>query len=88
MLGESSRLEGLMARQPLSVPVSLMLVIAGIAIIHYVFHSHGWIWNGGNAARDIWQHLPVMSRAAVVGGLILNAWGVGGLVNGLVAKKP
>ncbi len=65
-----------------------MLFIVGAAAVYYVFHSNGWTWGGSLRIDVIWQHMSVTSRAVTVGGLVMNAWGLGGLVNGLVAKRP
>lgn len=76
-----------MARQPLSVPVSLMLLVVGAATVYYVFHSNGWTWSGSIPVDVLWKHLSLISRAVTVGGLIMSAWGLGGLINGLAAKR-
>jgi hypothetical protein len=73
-------------RRQLSVPVSLMVIIAGAVLSYYILHSRGWSWNGTVSLSETFRHLTLLQRALVVAGLILNAWGLGGLVNGVTAK--
>lgn len=73
-------------RRQLSVPVSLMVIILGAVLSYYILHANGWSWNGSVSFSETFRHLPLLQRALVVAGLILNAWGLGGLVNGLTAK--
>jgi hypothetical protein len=77
-----------MPRQAPSVPVSLMILIAGAAISYYVLHSQGWSWNGNLPIVEVWKRLSPTSRLVAIVGLILNAWGLGATVNALVAKPP
>ena len=78
-----------MPKAQLSVPVALIIVAAGVALMYYVLRANGW-----SPARDVdlsrlFQRLSIMSRAAVVAGLVATAWGTGALLNGLVAaRKP
>jgi hypothetical protein len=76
-----------MARQTLSAPVSLILIIVGIVLMYSVLHAHGWNLYGGIPLAGIYRTLPMLSRALVVGGLIITAWGSGALINGLVRQK-
>jgi hypothetical protein len=69
----------------LSVPVFLMVIVAGAALSYYVLSSNGWSWNV--APGDFYRRLPIASRALVIAGLVLNAWGLGSLWSALARKK-
>jgi hypothetical protein len=74
-------------RRQLSVPVSLTVIIIGAVLSYYILHTNGWSWNGTVALADVYRHLPVVSRALVIAGLVMNAWGLGGLLSALGRKK-
>ena len=76
-----------MSRQPMSVPVSFMVLIAGTALSYYVLHSQGWSWNGNLPMVEVWQRLSMGSRLAAVLGLMMSAWGLGAVLNGLLTKR-
>lgn len=76
-----------MAKQPLGVPVSLILLIGGALVIYYILHSNGWTWGGSVPVDLMWKHLSLTYRALTVGALIMTTVGLGGLVNGIGAKK-
>ena len=72
-----------MARQHMSIPVALMIMIVGGAAVYWAFSSHGW------PASDpvvLWRSFPVALRLVVVAGLIANAWGLGGLLDSLIRR--
>lgn len=58
----------------------------GAVLSYYILNSRGWSWNGMVSLSETFRHLPLQQRALVAAGLILNAWGLGGLVNGLTGK--
>jgi hypothetical protein len=73
-----------MARQPMSVPIALMLFIVSGLVAYWVFSSHGW------PAIDVvtlWHNFPTALRTVVVGTLIANAWGLGGLIDALLRRR-
>ena len=72
-------------RKQLSAPVSLMLVVIGFALIYYVFHTNGWSWNGEDSLGYVYRGMLYQSRVLVVVGFIMTAWGVGSLINALLA---
>ena len=75
-----------MARQ-LSVPVSLIFIVIGVALMYYILHSHGWSLAGGAPLGGVFRTLPFFSRALVVAGLILTAWGTGALLSATTRPK-
>ena len=76
-----------MARRQMSVPVSLMLIVAGGTVEYYILGSHGWSLTGAVPWRELFQQLSIMGRMLVVAGLIASAWGTGAVVNALVRKQ-
>lgn len=74
-------------RRQLSVPVSLMVIIIGAALSYYIVHANGWSWSGTVALADVYKRLPALSRALVVAGLAMNAWGLGSLLSALAGKN-
>jgi hypothetical protein len=70
----------------MSVPVSFMVLIAGTALSYYVLHGQGWSWNGNLPMVEVWKRLSMSSRLVAVLGLMMSAWGLGGVVNGLLTK--
>jgi len=62
-------------RRQLSVPVSLMVIIIGAVLSYYILHANGWSWSGTVSLSETFRHLPLLQRALVVAGLILNTWG-------------
>jgi hypothetical protein len=75
-----------MSRQPMSVPVSFMVLIAGTALSYYVLYSQGWSWNGNLPIVEVWKRLSLSSRLMMVLGFMMSAWGLGGALNGLLTK--
>jgi hypothetical protein len=74
-------------RKQLSVPVSLMVMIVGAILSYFVVHSNGWSWNGSIALADVYRRLPIASRALVIVGFIMNAWGLGSLMSALAGRR-
>ena len=74
-------------RVQLSVPVSLMVIIIGFILSYYILHTNGWSWNGSVALADIYRRLPILSRALVIVGFVLNAWGLGSLLSALTRRS-
>ena len=78
-----------MPKPHLSVPVALIIVVAGVALMYYVLHANGWSPAGDVELSRMLQRLTIMSRVAVVAGLVATAWGTGALINALfAARKP
>jgi hypothetical protein len=71
----------------LSAPVSLMVIVIGAALSYYVLHANGWNLNGDASLSYIYRGLPFQSRALVVVGFVLTAWGMGSLINALLAGR-
>jgi hypothetical protein len=76
-----------MAKPTLSVPVSLMFIVVGAVLMYYILHAHGWNLSGGAPLGGVFRTLPVSSRALVVAGLIITAWGTGALLSGLARPR-
>jgi hypothetical protein len=76
-----------MSRRPMSVPVSFIVLIAGTALSYYVLHSQGWSWNGNLPIVEVWKRLSMSSRLVVALGFMMSAWGLGGVLNGLLVKR-
>jgi hypothetical protein len=76
-----------MMRPTLSVPVSLIFIVVGVALMYYILHSHGWNLTGDIPVAGVFRTLPLLSRALVVVGLIATAWGTGALVSGLTRQE-
>jgi hypothetical protein len=76
-----------MARQQLSVPVSLMLIVIGAAVAYFVLHSHGWRLSGPVTLVELFPTLSITLRAVVVAGIVAAGWGTGSLFNTLVRQK-
>ena len=74
-------------RKQLSAPVSLMLVVIGFALVYYVFHSNGWSWNGDGSLAHVYRGMLYQSRALVIVGFILSAWGLGSFLNALSTDR-
>jgi hypothetical protein len=64
-----------------------MVLIAGTALSYYVLHLQGWSWNGNLPMVEVWQRLSMGYRLAAVLGLMMSAWGLGGVLNGLLTKR-
>ncbi|HEV8494442.1 MAG TPA: hypothetical protein VGR76_19350, partial [Candidatus Angelobacter sp.] len=64
-----------------------MVIIIGIVLSYYVLHTNGWSWNGPVALAHVYRRLPMVSRALVIVGFIMNAWGPGSLLSGLVRRR-
>jgi hypothetical protein len=76
-----------MARSQLSAPVSLILIVVGIAVAYFVLHSHGWNLSGPPTLSETFRSLAVPSRALVVAGIVAAGWGTGALFNALARQK-
>jgi uncharacterized membrane protein (DUF373 family) len=76
-----------MPRQQVSVPIALIIIVAGLAVMYYVLHAHGWSLNGPVPLAETFRHLSISLRALVVAGIVAVAWGTGAAVNGLVRQK-
>ena len=76
-----------MARTKLSIPVSLILIVVGVWIIHLILGGSGWHWHGSESLTSVWARLPASGRGVIVLGLILNAYGFGALIDALVRRK-
>ena len=74
-------------RKQLSVPVSLMVIVIGVALIYYTFHSNGWNWNGDVSLSYVYRGMLYQSRVLVIVGFIATAWGTGRLINALLAGR-
>jgi hypothetical protein len=74
-------------RKQLSAPVSLMVIVIGAALSYYVLHANGWSLNGDASLSYIYRGLPFASRALVVVGFMLSAWGMGSLINALLSGR-
>jgi hypothetical protein len=74
-------------RTQLSAPVSLMVIVIGAALSYYVLHANGWSLNGEASLSYVYRGLPFQSRALVVVGFVLTAWGMGSLINALLAGR-
>lgn len=64
-------------RRQLSIPVSLMVIIIGIALSYYILHANGWRWNGSVALAEVYRRLPMSSRALMIVGFIMKRLGSG-----------
>jgi len=64
-------------RTQLSAPVSLMVIVVGAALSYYVLHANGWSMSGDASLSSVYKSLPFQSRAVVILGFMLNAWGFG-----------
>jgi hypothetical protein len=74
-------------RTQLSAPVSSIVVVIGLSLVCYAFHSNGWTWNGDVSLGYVFRGMLYQSRILVVGGLVLSAWGVGSFINALLAGR-
>ena len=76
-----------MARTQLSVPVSLIIVVAGSAFTFAVLHANGWGPTGPVPMAEVYRKLSTLSRGLVVAGFVATAWGTGSLIHAVVGKK-
>jgi hypothetical protein len=76
-----------MARPALSAPVSLILIVIGVALMYYILHAHGWNLSGGAPLGEVFRTLSIPLRALVVAGLVITAWGTGALFNGVMRPR-
>jgi hypothetical protein len=74
-------------RKQLSAPVSLMLVVLGLALIYYAFHANGWSWNADASLGYVYRRMLYQSRVLVIMGFVLSAWGLGSFLNALLAGR-
>jgi hypothetical protein len=78
---------GRQMRKQLSAPVSLIVIVIGLTLIYYAFHSNGWTWNGDVSLSYVYRSMLTQSRVLVIGEFVLSAWGVGSLINALLAGR-
>jgi hypothetical protein len=64
-----------------------MVVIIGAVLSYYILHANGWSWNGAVALADVYRRLPIASRALVIVGFSMNAWGLGSLLSALAGRR-
>lgn len=76
-----------MTRKQLSLPVALMVIVAGATLMYYVLHSHGWSLNGTVSLSDTFRQMSLVARALTVAGLVATAWGVGAALNRLLQNQ-
>jgi hypothetical protein len=74
-------------RTQLSAPVSLIVVIIGLTLVYYAFHSNGWSWNGDVSLGYVYRSMLYQSRILVIGGFVLSACGLGSFINALLAGR-
>ena len=74
-------------RTQLSAPVSLIVVVIGFALLYYAFHTNGWTWNGDASLAYVYRRMLYQSRVLVIVGFIGSAWGLGSLINALLAGR-
>ena len=70
-----------MPRRPPSLAFSLLVLVTGAALVYYVFHAHR---ADATDVVTIWNHLATGTRLIVLVGLMANAYGLGGILNGLL----
>ena len=75
-----------MGRQ-LNAQVALILMIIGVLVSYYVLHANGWNLDSGPALAEVYRGLSVPSRAIALAGFVVSAYGMGALVNALLAKR-
>lgn len=75
-----------MVRESRSVPFSIILIACGLTIFYYVLNQNGWKWDGTITVMYVWDHLAAFDRTLVVIGIILNAWGLGGMLDFLWSR--
>jgi hypothetical protein len=78
---------GRQMRKQLSAPVSLIVIVIGLTLIYYAFHSNGWTWNGDVSLSYVYRSMLTQSRVLVIGGFVLSAWGLGSFINALLAGR-
>jgi hypothetical protein len=76
-----------MAKPQPSVPLALMVIVAGVAVMYYVLHLHGWSVNSPVTLAETYRNLSVVLRGVVVASLIATAWGTGAAINTLARQK-
>jgi len=64
-----------------------MVVVIGFALVYYVFHSNGWSWSGEVSVSYVYRGMLYQSRVLVIVGFIMTAWGIGSLINALLAGR-
>jgi hypothetical protein len=74
-------------RTQLSAPVSLIVVVIGLTLRYYAFHSNGWNWNGETSLAFVFRRMLYQSRVLVIGGFVLSAWGLGSFINAILAGR-
>jgi hypothetical protein len=83
--GQSAR-RNHVVRESRSVPFSILLMASGLTIFYFVLHQNGWKWDGTITVLYVWDHAQATDRALVVAGIILNAWGLGGMLDFLWSR--
>jgi hypothetical protein len=78
---------GWQMRKQLSAPVSLIVIVIGLTLIYYAFHSNGWTWNGDVTLSYAYRSMLTQSRVLVIGGFVLSASGLGSFINALLAGR-
>jgi len=73
-----------MRRSP-NIFVALFLFIAGTVLVFYVLRANGW--HSGIDPIQVRQYLAMGPRAAAMAGFIASAYGLGAIINNLVAKN-
>jgi hypothetical protein len=71
-------------RKQLSAPVSLIVIVIGVALSYYMLHLHGWNLGGNVRLAYVYRGLGSPSRALVIVGFVMSAWGMGSLLNALL----
>jgi hypothetical protein len=74
-------------RKQLSAPVSLMVIVIGVALVYYTFHANGWNWNGDVSLSYVYRGLLFQARILVIVGFVVSAWGMGSLINALLGGR-
>lgn len=71
----------------MSAPLSLIVILIGLTLVYYAFHSNGWSWDGDVALSYAFRSMLYQLRVLVIGGFVLSAWGLGSLINALLAGR-
>lgn len=74
-------------RKQLSAPVSLIIIVIGVALLYYAFHANGWTWNGEASLSYVYRGMLFEARILVIVGFVLSAWGTGSFINALLAGR-
>ena len=74
-------------RKQMSAPLSLIVILIGLTLVYYAFHSNGWSWDGDVALSYAFRSMLYQLRVLVIGGFVLSAWGLGSFINALLAGR-